>query len=135
MIFGEINYSLIEEDTPMTLSDTAAVHRWESFRSGGGASLVREAVELVLQELIEAEAAEAIGVGRYERSEARVTERKGRRPRLLATRAGDVELKISKLRKGILFSSMLLGRPMVRPGRKGPNAPCLHSGGRSAGTS
>ena len=37
----------------MTLSDTATAQLWESFRAGGGASLVREAVELVLQELIE----------------------------------------------------------------------------------
>ncbi len=61
MILGESNYSLIEEDTPMTLSDTATAQLWESFRAGGGAGLVREAVELVLQELIEAEATEAIG--------------------------------------------------------------------------
>ena len=55
----------------MTLSDTATAQLWESFRAGGGASLVREAVELVLQELIESEATEAIGAGRYERSETR----------------------------------------------------------------
>ncbi len=66
MILGESNYSLIEEDTPMTLSDTATAQLWESFRAGGGASLVRETVELVLQELIEAEATEVIGAGRYE---------------------------------------------------------------------
>ena len=77
MILGESNYSLIEEDTPMTLSDTATAQLWESLRAG--ASLVREAVKLVLQELIEAEAAEAIGAGRYERSDARVTERNGHR--------------------------------------------------------
>ena len=113
MILGESNYSLIEEDTPMTLSDTATAQLWESFRAGGGASLVREAVELVLQELIEAEAAEAIGAGRYERSETRVTERNGHRPRLLATRAGDVELKIPKLRKGSFFPSLLEPRRRI----------------------
>ena len=43
----------------------------------------------VLQELIEAEATEVIGAARYERSDARVTERNGHRPRLLATQAGD----------------------------------------------
>ena len=50
--------------------------------------MIREAVELVLQELIEAEAAEAIDAGRYERSDARTTHRNGHRPRLLATQAG-----------------------------------------------
>ena len=113
MILGERNYSLIEEDTPMTLSDIATAQLWESFRAGGGASLVREAVELVLQELIEAEAAEAIGAGRYERSEERVTERNGHRPRLLATRAGDVELKIPKLRKGSFFPSIIEPRRRI----------------------
>ena len=63
MILGESNYSLIEEDTPMILSDIATAQLWEAFRAGGGAGLVREAVELVLQELIEAEAAERIGAG------------------------------------------------------------------------
>ena len=83
----------------MTLSDTDTAQLWETFRAGGGAELVRGAVRLVLQELIEAEATEAVGAGRYERSGARVNERNGHRPRLLATQAGDVELRIPKLRK------------------------------------
>ena len=58
----------------MTLSDTDTAQLWETFRAGGGAELVRDAVRLVLQELIEAEATEAIGAGRYERSDARVNE-------------------------------------------------------------
>ena len=91
----------------MTLSDTDTARLWETFRAGGGAELVRGAVRLVLQELIEAEATEAVGAGRYERSEARVNERNGHRPRLLATQAGDVELRIPKLRKGSLLPSVL----------------------------
>ncbi|MYB24014.1 MAG: IS256 family transposase [Acidimicrobiia bacterium] len=97
----------------MTLSDTATAQLWESFRAGGGASLVREAVELVLQELIEAEATEAIGAGRYERTDARVTARNGHRARLLATRAGDVNLKIPKLRKGSFFPSIIEPRRRI----------------------
>ena len=91
----------------MTVSDSVTAQLWETFCAGGGAGLIREAVELVLQELIEAEAIEAIGAGRYERSEMRVTERNGHRSRLLATQAGDVELKIPKLRRGSFFPSML----------------------------
>ena len=45
----------------MTLSDTATAQLLETFRASGGAELIREAVELVLQELIEAEATAAIG--------------------------------------------------------------------------
>ena len=97
----------------MTLSDSATAQLWETFRASGGAGLIRDAVELVLQELIEAEATEAIGAGRYERSDVRVTERNGHRSRLLATQAGDVELKIPKLRKGSFFPSMLEPRRRI----------------------
>ena len=97
----------------MTLSDTDTAQLWETFRAGGGAELVRGAVRLVLQELIEAEATEAIGAGRYERSDARVNERNGHRPRLLATQAGDVELRIPKLRKGSLLPSVLEPRRRI----------------------
>ena len=97
----------------MALSDTATAQLWETFRAGGGAGLIREAVELVRQELIEAEAAEAIGAGRYERSDTRVTERNGHRGRLLATEAGDLELKIPKLRKGSFFPSVLEPRRRI----------------------
>ena len=97
----------------MTLSDTAAARLWEAFRAGGGAELIRDAVELVLQELIEAEATEAIGAGRYERTQSRTTARNGHRGRLLATQAGDVELKIPKLRKGSFFPSVLEPRRRI----------------------
>ena len=97
----------------MTLSDTDTAQLWETFRAGGGAELVRGAVRLVLQELIEAEVTEAIGAGRYERSEARVNERNGHRPRLLATQAGDVELRIPKLRRGSLLPSVLEPRRRI----------------------
>jgi putative transposase len=68
---------------------------------------------MVMQELIEAEAAERIGAGRYERSESRTTDRNGARPRLLATQAGDVELRIPKLRKGSFFPTILEPRRRI----------------------
>ena len=49
-----------------------------------------------MQELIATEASERIGAGRYERAETRVTDRNGSCARLVATRAGDVELRIPK---------------------------------------
>lgn len=55
------------------------------------------------QELIETEATQLIGAAPYEPTESRVAERNGSRPRLLTTKAGDVELKIPKLRKGSFF--------------------------------
>jgi putative transposase len=44
--------------------------------------------------LIDAEADQVIGAGRYERGETRTTHRNGSRSRLLSTKAGDVDLKI-----------------------------------------
>src|SRR5690606_11676168 len=70
-------------------------------------------VRLVLQELIEVEAAEVIGAARYERTEQRVNERNGHRPRLLATQAGDIELGIPKLRRGSFFPSILEHRRRI----------------------
>jgi transposase-like protein len=75
--------------------------------------LIRESVRMVMQELIETEATATIGARRYERSEARRTERNGARPRLLATKAGDVELRIPKLRKGSFFPSILEPRRRI----------------------
>jgi putative transposase len=75
--------------------------------------LIREAVQLVLQELIETEATEHVGADRYERSDSRITDRNGHRPRLLATQAGDVELRIPKLRKGSFFPSILEPRRRI----------------------
>ena len=87
----------------MALSKSVATELLEAFRAGEGVDLIRESVRLVMQELIEAEATERIGAGHYERTDTRVTDRNGSRPRLVATQAGDVELRIPKLRKGSFF--------------------------------
>lgn len=97
----------------MALDDSVLSELLEMFRAGDGLDLVREPVRLVLQELIETEAAEVIGARRYERTEARSTERNGHRPRLLATQAGDVELKIPKLRAGSFLPSLLEPRRRI----------------------
>ncbi len=78
----------------MALSQSALSELLEAFRAGDGVDLVRESVRMVMQELIEAEAAERIGAGRYEGTEDRVTDRNGSRPRLVTTQAGDVGLRI-----------------------------------------
>ena len=62
-----------------------------SVQNGEGVDLLRESVRIVLQELIELEAAQVIGAGRYERTPERVTERNGSRPRELMTKAGTVD--------------------------------------------
>lgn len=75
--------------------------------------LIREAVRVALQEMIELEAAEMIGTARYERTESRRTERNGSRPRVLTTKAGDVRLAIPKLRKGSFFPEILEPRRRI----------------------
>jgi putative transposase len=103
----------IKENTPMALSESVVSELLDAFRAGDGVDLIRESVRLVLQELIEVEATGVIGAAPYERSETRVTERNGSRPRLLATQAGDVELAIPKLRRGSFFPSILEPRRRI----------------------
>jgi Transposase, Mutator family len=70
----------------MALDESAMTDLLAALRAGGGLDVVREALALVLQALIDAEATEVIGAGRYERSAARTTYRNGTRARLLSTR-------------------------------------------------
>ncbi|HEX7277803.1 MAG TPA: IS256 family transposase [Acidimicrobiales bacterium] len=84
-----------------------------ALKAGDVTDTIRASLEWILQELIEAEATAAIGAGRHERSETRVTQRNGHRARLLSTAAGDVELAIPKLRRGSFFPSLLERRRRV----------------------
>ena len=97
----------------MALDQSALSELLDALRAGGDLDVVREALALVLQALIEAEAAQQIGAGRYERSAARTTHRNGTRPRLLSTKAGDVELRIPKLREGSFFPALLFPRRRI----------------------
>ena len=97
----------------MALSQSALSELLDAIRAGGGEDTVREALRLVLQELIELEASGVIGAARYERTEGRATHRNGSRTRLLSTKAGDVELHIPKLREGSFFPSLLEPRRRI----------------------
>jgi putative transposase len=97
----------------MALSQSALSELLDAIRAGGSEDVLREAMTLVLQELIELEAAQAIGAGRYERTDGRTTHRNGSRTRLLSTKAGDVELRIPKLRQGSFFPALLEPRRRI----------------------
>jgi hypothetical protein len=97
----------------MALPQSAVSELLDAFRAGNGVDLIRDAVRLVLQELVEIEATERIGAARYERTDTRVTERNGARLRALSTQAGDVELRIPKLRKGSFFPAILEPRRRI----------------------
>ena len=97
----------------MALSQSAVSELLEAFRAGQGVDLIRESVRMVLQELIEAEAAEVIGAARYERTTTRTTQRNGHRDRQLSAQAGDVSLRIPKLRQGAFFPVILEPRRRI----------------------
>ena len=97
----------------MALTNSDLTDLLDAIRAGGDIDVIRKGMELVLQALIEAEATERIGADRYERSEERSAWRNGARERLLATKAGDVNLKIPKLRKGSFFPSILERRRRI----------------------
>ena len=97
----------------MALDQSVLSELADALKSSDGIDLVREAVRLVLQELIESELSSAIGAGLYERTEARTNERNGHRPRVVSTKAGDISLGIPKLRKGSFFPSILEPRRRI----------------------
>jgi putative transposase len=96
-----------KESTPMALDQFDVFQLLDALRADDGVDLVRDLVRLVLQELVEAEATEVIGAGRYERFGERLTERNGHRSKALSTTAGDLEVKIPKLRKGSYLRAIL----------------------------
>jgi transposase-like protein len=61
----------------------------------------------VLQKLMDFDVNNLIGAGRYERSEARTTQRNGYCQRELETRLSTLGLKIPKLRKGSYFPAFM----------------------------
>lgn len=97
----------------MALSQSVASELLAAFRAGEGVDLIRESVRMVMQELIETEATEQIGAGPYERTDTRTTQRNGSRPRLVSTQAGDVQLRIPKLRQGSFFPVILERRRRI----------------------
>ena len=97
----------------MALSQSALSELLDAIRAGDGTDTLREAMALVLQELVELEASQAIGAGRYERTDERITHRNGSRTRVLSTKAGDIELHIPKFREGSFLPVLLEPRRRI----------------------
>ena len=72
-------------------------------------NFLREIVERVLQEMLEAEMTEHIGAASYERSATRTGHRNGYKPRTLRTRVGTLNLLVPQDREGN-FSTRLFSR-------------------------
>ena len=76
-------------------------------RERGGGDLLKDLAEAVLQKLMDYDVENLVGAARYERNEARTTQRNGFRERNLETRLGTLDLKIPKLRQGSYFPAFL----------------------------
>jgi putative transposase len=73
----------------------------------GDATFLREMIGFAAQRLMELEVGEATGAALGERSPDRLVQRNGYRERDWQTRAGTVELRIPKLRRGSYFPAFL----------------------------
>jgi putative transposase len=97
----------------MALSQSALLEVLDALTVSDGVDVIRTALQVILQQLIEAEATAVIGAGPHERTDARTAQRNGHRDRVLSTTAGDVELAIPKLRTGSFFPSLLERRRRI----------------------
>ncbi len=97
----------------MALDHAALLEVLEALRGTGADDRIRAAAETIYQALIDAELTAVIGAGPWERTETRTAHRNGSRPRTLSTTAGDLELRIPKLRTGAFFPSLLERRRRV----------------------
>lgn len=85
--------------------DTMALR--ELLQKGSDASLLREMIGFAAQRLMELETEPLCGAAHGERSAERLNQRNGYRERDWETRAGTVELRIPKLRRGSYFPAFL----------------------------
>ena len=91
----------------MTDLSMALIEHLRNLAQEGGTDFLNESIRVLTQMLIEMEASEQIGAGRYERTPERKTQRNGYRERGWETRVGEVNLRIPKLRSGSFFPSLL----------------------------
>ena len=90
----------------MALSSSDVMRLLDSLRTADGVATIRVLCERILPELTEAEATEAISAAPGEQSDQHTTWRNAHRDRLLTTQAGDLDLKIPRVRTGPSFPSL-----------------------------
>jgi len=97
----------------MALDQSALLEVLEVLKAAEVDDRIRQAAETIYQALIEAELTAVIGAFPHQRTEARTGQRNGHRPRTISTTAGDLDLKIPRLRAGSFFPSLLERRRRV----------------------
>ena len=97
----------------MALDQSALIEVLESLKAAEVDDRIRQAAQTIYQALIEAELTAVIGAAPNQRTETRTGQRNGHRARLLTTTAGDLELRIPKLRAGSFFPSLLERRRRI----------------------
>ena len=97
----------------MALDQSALLEVLEALKAADVDDRIRQAAETIYQALIEAELTAVIGAHPHQRTDTRAGLRNGHRPRTLTTTAGDLELKIPRLRAGSFFPSLLERRRRV----------------------
>ena len=97
----------------MALDQSALLDLLEALKLAEVDDRVRSATETLYQALIDAEVTAVIGAAPHQRTETRTAQRNGSRPRTLTTTAGDLELRIPKLRTGSFFPSLLERRRRI----------------------
>ena len=97
----------------MALDQSALLEVLDALKAADVEDRIKQAATTIYQALIEAELTAVIGAGPHERTDARVAQRNGHRPKTITTSAGDLELRIPKLRTGSFFPSLLERRRRV----------------------
>jgi putative transposase len=97
----------------MALDQSALLELLEMMGAADGNELMRRLLGTILQELVDAEATDKIGAARHERSEDRLTHRNGTRDKTVTTTAGDLTIKIPKVRTGSFFPALLNPRRRI----------------------
>jgi transposase-like protein len=97
----------------MALDQSALLEVLEVLKAAEVDDRIRQAAETIYQALIEAELSSVIGALPHQRTEVRTAQRNGHRPRTGTTTAGDLELRIPRLRTGSFFPSLLERRRRV----------------------
>jgi transposase-like protein len=113
VIFDVCLTEFTKEKPPVALTESDLSELLAALKAGEMTDTIRSSLERILQQLIEAEAAEGIGAGPHGHTESRAVQRNGHRPKLRSTAAGDVELAIPKLRRGSFLPALLERRRRI----------------------